>query len=160
MTAPRYFRIAAVKSTGLEQVTVDMPSWNPVTGEPVAIDQDTMKDSINYMLNVLDDRADAAHMRTLAVYGLLQYIPDQYRSMVVEIVDVLTGKADPGLVVQRWKAAAEETAELEAARWAAQQRQHTYPMGQEGTCNNRVGEICTNPDHYADTDLPCRSKEA
>jgi hypothetical protein len=141
---PRYFRIAVTKPTATEQIAVDMPSWNPVTGEPSGITVEEMKDSISEALTILDDRAEQSHMRTLAVYGLLQYIPDDARTKVIEIVDILTGKADPALVMQRWKAAVEETEDLEAARqaefnrqreeyWNSPQTQHDMrfdPLGQ------------------------------
>jgi len=39
--------------------------------------------------------------------------------MFIQVVDILNGKADPQLVVQRWEAQAEENAALEAGRLAA-----------------------------------------
>lgn len=135
MSEPKYFRIAAVMSTGMEQVTVDMPSWNPVTGEPEDISQDDMKEHVSYLLTVLDDRREQAHMRALVVYGMLQHIPDEHRTKIIEIVDCLTGKADPALVVQRWQAAAEETAELERMREEHRQQQQMQQHQQQESVN-------------------------
>jgi hypothetical protein len=106
-----------------------MPSWNPVTGVPSQSTVDEVKDSIDHALLILDDRANLAHKRTLDAYGMLQYFPAELHSKVIEIIDVLTGKADPGLVVQRWQAAIEETADLEQGRIQAQKAQILRDQG-------------------------------
>jgi len=111
-----FARIAVVKQTGQEQVQVDMPGWNPITGEDLQRTPEEVKAEIAEILSVLDDRANDAHMRTLAAYSMLNYIPEQYRARMIEIIDCLTGRADPAYTVQKWQAAAEETADLERAR--------------------------------------------
>lgn len=114
-----FFRINVVKATGSEQIQVDCPSWNPVTGEPLGRTPEQMKEDVWYVLDVLDDRASDNQLRMLAAYGLIKYFPLEVQSMIVEVVDVLNGKANPELVVQRWQAIIEENAALEAGRMAA-----------------------------------------
>jgi hypothetical protein len=114
-----FFRINVVKATGNEQIQVDCPSWNPITGEPLGRTPQQMKEDVRYILDVLDDRASDNQLRMLAAYGLIKYFPLDVQAMIVEVVDVLNGKANPELVVQRWQAIIEENAALEAGRCAA-----------------------------------------
>jgi hypothetical protein len=114
-----FFRINVVKATGNEQIQVDCPSWNPITGVPLGRTPQQMKEDVRYILDVLDDRASDNQLRMLAAYGLIKYFPLDVQAMIVEVVDVLNGKANPELVVQRWQAIIEENAALEAGRCAA-----------------------------------------
>jgi hypothetical protein len=117
--ANMFFRINVVKATGNEQIQVDCPSWNPITGEPLGRTPQQMKEDVRYILDVLDDRATDNQLRMLAAYGLIKYFPLEVQAMIVEVVDVLNGKANPELVVKRWQAVIEENAALEAGRCAA-----------------------------------------
>ena len=117
--ANMFFRINVVKATGSEQIQVDCPSWNPITGEPLGRTPQQMKEDVRYILDVLDDRASDNQLRMLAAYGLIKYFPLDVQAMIVEVVDVLNGKASPELVAQRWQAIIEENAALEAGRCAA-----------------------------------------
>jgi hypothetical protein len=114
-----FFRINVVKASGSEQIQVDCPSWNPVTGEPLGRTPQQMKDDVRYVLEVLDERASDNQYRMLHAYGLMKYFPVEYQAMFIQVVDILNGKADPQLVVQRWEAVREENAALEAGRVAA-----------------------------------------
>jgi len=102
----------------MEQLSVDMPSWNPVTGEESDVTLKEMQERVNEGLNLLDERANVAAMRLLQAYDLIKFFPVEVQAMIIEVVDVLTGKADAEYVVKRWQASREETAELEAARAA------------------------------------------
>lgn len=116
---PPLYRIAVIVQTGTEQVQADMPSWNPVTGEQLNISPSEMKVHINELLSALDDRKFDAQKRMLASYGLLKFLPPEYQQMVLEIIECLTGQADPAMVVKRWEAIAEENAALAEGRLAA-----------------------------------------
>lgn len=111
-----FMRMAVTKATSSEQIVVDIPSWNPVTGAEVATTVEQMKAQLSKALDLVDERASETHARTLASYGLINYLPLEVRSMVIEILDVLTGQADAAYVVKKWQASLEETADLERLR--------------------------------------------
>src|SRR5438046_357332 len=132
----KYIRMAITKGTSSEQLVVDMPSWNPVTGEPLDANVESMMETMEECLAVLDRREQDVKLRMLEVYGIFNYFPVEYHSRIIEIVDILTGRASAELVVQRWKAAAEETADLERGRRDAYIQQMAEAPGHTCPCCN------------------------
>ena len=51
-----FFRMNVVKNSGSEQIQVDMPSWNPITGEDLELTPHDMKANVGTILEILDER--------------------------------------------------------------------------------------------------------
>lgn len=112
-------RLHIVKGTGQgESITVDIPQWNPVSGE--------IEHTVDEMLAMADEALKLADMRQLQdqtrlmeAYNLDKECTPEEWSKIVSVLDIVNGTQTADLVKRRWQSAREETAELEASRAAA-----------------------------------------
>ena len=115
------FRCAITKATGSgEQIVLDMPSWNPVTGDIVCPDVATMSETLNQLLAFADFRLEEMNIRMLESYELLKCLPPEYQFRFRELLDVLYGKMSAQTLTSRWQAIKEENEELAKNRLEAQ----------------------------------------
>ena len=109
-------RLHITKGTGHgENITVDIPQWNPVTG--------VIEHTIDDMMIMADEALKLTDMRTLQdqarmleAYSLEEECTPQEWSKIVSILDIVNGTQSVDLVKRRWQSAREETAELETGR--------------------------------------------
>lgn len=114
------FRLAITKvSAQGEQISIDIPSWNPVTGEIVHNNAEEMSALFNEAMALADTRLLEMNMRMLEARDVRKYFDDEHWMKLVAIFDVLAGRQDITTVVQRWEDTAEENRELAEAREAA-----------------------------------------
>jgi hypothetical protein len=98
--------------------TVDIPSWNPVTGELHSTLED-MHETYHEACQILDERHIEMNMRILETSGLRRYFTQEEWSKVISLFDILAGRQSAEQVRQRWESIAEENRELEEMRLAA-----------------------------------------
>jgi len=112
-------RIVMTKTTGQgEQVQIDIPSWNPVTGVIEYNSISEMSKAFDEVTAITDIRLQDMNLRLLEAYDLKKYCSGEVWSKVVDILDILSGKQTADTVSRRWQSSIEETAELEAGREA------------------------------------------
>lgn len=134
---PMPVRQVIVKQIGhSEQLQIDVCQWNPVTGEIVHETMEEMNELIEQGFQVADSRTMEMQLRMLAASNIRQYFAPEVWSMVVSILDILAGRTSVDLVVQRWEAAKEETAELEATRLRAMEEQQLAELQSRFYCND------------------------
>ena len=131
-----YFRLAVTKEMpGGGASTVDIPSWNPITGE-LHMSLDDMEATYQEANRILDARHREMVQRIVDVSGMRSYFSPAEWQKVVCLLDVIEGRQSALQVVQRWKAIEEENRELEATRQAAlaaQQEQEVTELHHEAT---------------------------
>jgi hypothetical protein len=127
----KYIRMAVMKDMpGGGSTTVDIPSWNPVTGELHSTLED-MHETYAQACQILDERHIEMNMRIIETSGLRKYFTQEEWSKVISLFDILAGRQTAAQVASRWESIAEENLELEAARQAhleAQQEQEVAEM--------------------------------
>jgi hypothetical protein len=112
----RYIRMAVMKDMpGGGSTTVDIPSWNPVTGELHSTLED-MHETYREACQILDERHIEMNMRIIETSGLRKYFTQEEWSKVISLFDILAGRQTASQVVSRWEAIAEENRELEEMR--------------------------------------------
>jgi hypothetical protein len=114
----KYIRVAVMKDMpGGGSTTVDIPSWNPVTGKLHATLED-MHEIYREACQVLDERHIEMNMRIIEASGLRTYFTQEEWSKVISLFDILAGRQTAEQVRYRWESIREENRELEAAREA------------------------------------------
>lgn len=118
ISTKKYIRMAVMKDMpGGGSTTVDIPSWNPVTGELHSTLED-MHSTYQEACQILDERHLEMNMRIIETSGLRQYFTQEEWSKVISLFDILAGRQSAQQVAQRWEAIREENSELAAARQA------------------------------------------
>jgi hypothetical protein len=119
----KYIRMAVMKDMpGGGSTTVDIPSWNPVTGE-LCSSLDDMHETYREACQILDERHIEMNMRIIETSGLRTYFTQEEWSKVISLFDILAGRQSAAQVVQRWESIREENRELEEMRLAALEAQ-------------------------------------
>lgn len=109
-------RLSMIVATGTgEQLSIDCPNWNPVTGEMIAT-QEAQKQAIQKAFEEADFRRQQMAMRVLEVNKFRSYFDGQTWMRIVGIIDILAGRISAEDLLMRWYSEAEETAELERIR--------------------------------------------
>lgn len=117
MSKPKYVRLSAIyQSARGEQITIDSPNWNPVTGEYSDLTQEEHNQVIREHLVILDERQYEMNKRMLDAYRLVRMLPLEAKMKVIDVLDILCGRQDPNNVLARWFSQDEETKLLEQAR--------------------------------------------
>jgi plasmid stabilization system protein ParE len=130
----KYIRMAVMKDMpGGGSTTVDIPSWNPVTGELHSTLED-MHDTYVEACQILDERHIEMNMRIIETSGLRTYFTQEEWSKVISLFDILAGRQSAEQVRNRWEAIREENRELAEMRQAAleaQQEESLRELAQE-----------------------------
>ena len=98
-----------------EVFSIELIQTNPQTGEPAHTPEE-MDSLMDQALLVMDKRKFEMNMRVLEAYGLINFLSDAEKVKFKALLQVLSGDITPAYLRERWEAAQEETAELEAAR--------------------------------------------
>lgn len=113
-------RIVMTKQTASgEQIQIDIPSWNPVTGAVEHTSVDEMSQVFDDVMKTVDMRSQEMHMRMLEAYNMRDYCTPEIWSKLVDLLDILSGKQSIDTVQRRWVSSIEETEALEQARQEA-----------------------------------------
>jgi hypothetical protein len=95
--------------------TIEMVSYNPVTGNIVSTFDD-IEEVYQEACRIIDVRHLEMNMRIIESSGMRKYFTPEEWQKVVCLFDILAGRTTAAAVVQRWEDIAEENRELEAAR--------------------------------------------
>lgn len=113
-------RIVMTKQTASgEQIQIDIPSWNPVTGVVEHFSVAEMSQVFDDVMQTVDMRSQEMHMRMLEAYNMRDYCIPEIWSKLVDLLDILSGKQSIDTVQRRWVSSIEETEALEQARQEA-----------------------------------------
>ncbi len=117
-------RIVMTKQTAQgEQIQVDIPSWNPVTGAIEHTSITEMSEAFDEAMATVDMRSQEMHMRMLEAYNMREYCTSEVWTKLADLLDILSGKQSIDTVQRRWVSSIEETQALEEARQEAYNQQ-------------------------------------
>lgn len=124
-------RFVITKATGTgENCQIDLPQWNPVTGEIMYATTEEMERVFDEALKFVDTRASDLNLRLLEAYDFQSFFPIEIWQQVRDVLDVISGKQSAYDVTRRWNAAKEETEALEQGRlaYALDQQMNGEPL--------------------------------
>lgn len=150
-------------STAGCQLSAVVSSHNKITGdEELSLNQ--ADELLNDASKILEAIKYTANMRMLEVYNFGEYFEPGEWQKVVQVLDVWSGRVDPGQVVARWQSIKEEQAALEANRQQYAEDQMSMVLSGNGqeidvrptqsshttfTANNRYNCDRCNADDFA-----------
>jgi len=98
--------------------TIDMASYNPVTGNVIST-LDDLAEVYKEACRIIDIRHLEMNMRIIESSGMRKYFTPEEWQKVVSLFDILAGRTTAAQVIARWEDIAEENRELESSRASA-----------------------------------------
>jgi|SRR5215471_2501250 len=116
MAGKHIFKMTVMREMpGGGATTIDMASYNPVTGNVISSLGD-LEEVYQEACRLIDVRHLEMNMRILESSGMRKYFTPAEWQKVVCLFDILAGRTTAAQVIARWEDIAEENRELEAAR--------------------------------------------
>ena len=114
-------RLSITKQSAMgEQIQVDIPSWNPVTGEIVITTPDEVAKTVDQAFDIIDLRLQEMNMRTIEAHGLREFVTKNFGGSVWqkidEVLQVIYGRVDIRTLLARWESIIEENEALKKGR--------------------------------------------